>query len=81
MRSGANPAYTPNFQFLVEMKEVNLEKKSNDLAEISKKIYFGNDWEDLLRFIPISRINTRKHKSQVYKMSQYGSKHKQLYFG
>lgn len=56
---GANPAYIPTFQFLVEMEEINLEKKINGLSEFSKKLYFSNDWEDLRRVIPISRINKR----------------------
>lgn len=37
---GANPAYIPTFQFLVEMEEINLEKKINGLSEFSKKIVF-----------------------------------------
>ena len=43
MRTGANLSHTPVMQFQVEMENVvNLEKKINVLAELSK-MYFSDD--------------------------------------
>lgn len=51
LRFGVNRVYFLISQFLVKIKKVvNLEKKINVVVEFLK-MYFSNDWEDLLRFI------------------------------